>query len=154
MAFTQFPATLAVRTIDSNESFSLGKFTMSENLELNSVRVSLYKHGIAGGSETLKLDLYSGLEAESPGIYVSSNTISLSDVTTENYFLFDLRFDFSLTNLTSGLSYFFKLTTANYTRNADTYYLAGVKDGPYQIYTGNSTGYENNTIKFLLFGLK
>jgi hypothetical protein len=54
MSYANFPSTRGIRILDTNEQVLLGSFSPDVNFELRHIRVLLYKHGSAGGSETLQ----------------------------------------------------------------------------------------------------
>ena len=124
MAFLDFPSQLQVNVLDNevNDAAQLGSFTMTDTTELKNIRTFLVKHGNAGGSEVLRLKL--SLSNDVTRASIVSEDITLSEVSTDEYFVGWFNFDFGRQQLDPDLTYFVFLEYENYTRNADTYYLA------------------------------
>ena len=123
MSFNGFLEYQEVNVLRAGEKGPLGIFFSGSDIEMSALRVQIYKHGTAGGSETLTVRAYND-EAFTKQVF-ESNTINLSDVVgASKYWIGWARFDFSKrVNLDSTVGYFFTLETSNYTRNRDIFYL-------------------------------
>lgn len=120
MAITNFPTPLAFKVLETSTTEELGTVQAGEDFELAYMRVLLYIAGTYGGSETLTAHLYS----ENDTLLYSSSAVTLSQITGIGAdWLGWLRFDFSRENIKSGTTFKLKMTSTNYTRNGDTYYL-------------------------------
>lgn len=129
MALTNFPSTRGLRLIDTNEQVPWAVMTPEEHSELEYIRLYIFKKGTAGGSETFQC-VITTQTVDITSYYASSNTVNLSDWTSETNFIGWCRFDFNKENFNRNQTYYIYLKTANYTNNQDTYYLAGVYDSP------------------------
>lgn len=139
MALTQYPSHLYVKTFDTSETVKLGSFQVAAATELKYLVLWIYKHGTAGGSEQMRVKLYSS-ENQQAALYTSdwSALASISGIST--YWLGWLRFTFDRANLSANLRYYFAVETTGYTRNEDTYYLSAVLDWPEAVNTWNTSG--------------
>jgi hypothetical protein len=150
----QFPTPLSIKTLDTSESYEICKFTLAgnEDQEIKHARILIYKHGTAGGSETLTLKIYG--EAGSIGLIDTSSAVSLSLAgASGTYSLNWFRFDFNRKPLKRGLSYYAVIETANYTRNADTYYLGVVlQSQPEWMQNTNKNAVQMDAAVFHLYG--
>jgi len=150
MAYLQFPKQLLMKTFDTGERVELGGFQTTDNQELRHIRVNLFQNGTPGGLEELTLNLHTSNDFT--GTYASSNTVLMSDVTDN---LSWVRFDFARPNINKNLTYFATMTTANYTRNADVFYIALAYDFPFPIYTaGANTNFTDHLLASQVFGFK
>jgi len=124
MAFLDFPSQLQVKVLGSetNNAAQLGSFTMSGTTELNNIRLCLVKHGPAVGGEVLRVKL--ALSNDVTRSVIVSSDVALSDVSTDDYFVGWVKFDFERQNLDPNLTYFAFLEYENYVRDEETFYLA------------------------------
>lgn len=134
MAFTQFPNEAVVETFETSEVVKLSRFTLATATELLYVTLRILKVGTAGGSETLTLKVFGSSDYTGTAVATSSAfTLSTISGLTTNW-IGDVRFTFARQNL-SAATYYLALTTANYTRNGDTFYLGAVQEWPYTFNT-------------------
>lgn len=152
--FLQFPTPLAIKTLDTSETYEVCKFTVGESQELKHARIMIYKHGTAGGSETMTMRIYGA--AGSIGLVDTSSAASLASAgASGTYTLNWFRFDFNRKPLLAGLSYYAVLSTANYTRNSDTYYLGVVLNSqPDWMQVTNQNAVQMNAAVFHLYGYR
>ncbi len=129
MAVTNFPNPRGIRILDSNEQVQLGSFVPDRNFELQYIRALILKIGTAGGSETIQCNVTTQLTDLTIN-HAQSNTVNLSDWTSDTNFYGWCRFDFNLENFITTSTYYINLKFSNYTNNQDTYYLACVYDSP------------------------
>jgi hypothetical protein len=107
---------------------------MAEDIELKWIRQVIFVHGVAGGSEQLRLGLYS--RSDLTGLVINSDWAEVADWVSEignangDYQIGFMRFDFERQHLDSDTEYHLAIETNNYTRNADTFYLAAISDWP------------------------
>jgi hypothetical protein len=125
MSYLQFPSETYLKVIAATGE-TLGSFTVTDNTDLLYVVVNMYIKGTIVGGERMRLNLYASEAMNDP--VATSDWLYWSDITdigTGNY-LGWLRFDFSGYPVSNAYPYYVKIETTNYTRNADTYYLAAV----------------------------
>jgi len=134
MSFEAIPSTVWVNVADTSEVLRLGAFSLTESMELVYVLQSIYKFGTAGGTETLTAKIYS--DSAYSVVLKSSTAFSLSTITAiPEYWIGNIRFDFDSYQLKSGTTYYLGIAFANYTRNADTFFIGAVMDTYSQINT-------------------
>jgi hypothetical protein len=125
MAFSPFPGKGYYRILESNEEAKGGYFTLTDSMDLKHIVPQIFIHGTMSGSEQVRMKIYgaNGASATSTPIAVSAYA-PLADIGnyTSNW-LGDIFLDFSGEPLKSGVSYYMSLQIANYTRNADTFYI-------------------------------
>lgn len=143
MAFLQFHEYQVVKTIDTGETVECGQLTPSKNGEIKYIRLMLFKHGTLTPSNlsmTCRLHTSSDLTA----VYAASDAVTLatvensSNLNTSGDWLSWVRFDFGRQNLNKNLSYYVSVTTSNYTRNGDTFYLGITFGYPFPTYDPSS----------------
>ena len=139
MAFIQFAKTQMLQILDTSEKQDLGGFQPATNGELKHVTVSLCKIGALTSSMTVKLGLHLSTDftsqfAFSDELLVTAIEAAETNITTDTWRAI-VRFDFSSINLNKNQLYIFSLQTTNYTRIADTNYLAVVRDEPFPVYS-------------------
>lgn len=128
-----------VKTLDSSEIAHMGGFTLPKDGELNHIRLTIYKQGTAGGTEQLRIGVYS--RSDLAAQLFTSDWAELSDWTSaigsangDNQIGL-MRFDFDRQHLDSDTEYHLAIETNNYTRNANTFYLSFAADWPLNINT-------------------
>lgn len=132
MAEKNFSDTLVVREIEAaNQDERMGSFTDTAGGELKNIRARIFKHGTLGGSETMQLRVYADENYRNP--IAISNTVELADVTTDEYWLGRVRFDFANEILDFNRDYYLAMRVANYTPTTGTNYLSYVFDWPLNI---------------------
>lgn len=139
MAFKQFNDYQLIKTIDTSEVLEIGQLTPKNNGELKYIRLCLFKHGTLSPVNitlTCKIHTSSDLTA----VYAASTAVTLIDVEGADYlntsgdWISWVRFDFDRPNINKNISYYVSLTTANYTRNSDTFYIGCAYGYPYPTY--------------------
>lgn len=138
MGFAPIHADYLVKTLDSSEIAHLGGYTVAEDRELKWIRLAVYKHGTAGGTEQMRLGLYS--RSDLAGLLFRSDWIDVADFDGGTYWIGLVRFDFNRQHLDKDIEYHLGIETQNYTRNADTFYLSVVSDWPDSINTPQTGG--------------
>jgi len=139
MAFLDFPNQLQVKVLDSetNDAAQLGSFTMSEETELNNIRVCLVKHGPAVGSEVLRIKL--ALSNDVTRAVVVSDDVAVDDISTSDFFVGWVKFDFERQHLDPNLTYFAFLEYENYVRDEETFYIAYCFDDVFAVNDFNAS---------------
>ena len=90
----------------------------------------------------MQLNIYSDVDLTR--LLYSSNVVDLSSLTnpdigsTPNWLGY-VRFDFSQPNVNQHTTYYLALKLTNYTRNADTFFIASMLDAPVEVNNSNST---------------
>lgn len=148
MAFTQFARDQFIRVLETNETASMGGYKMGTDTEIDQIEVWLNVEGSVGGSETLQVEVFGSGDTDVP-LY-SSDVVTLSSVifnegevnefTGVSDSLCSIIFTFNRGVLTKDVTYFLKLKSASYTRNADTFYIGYVFDNPEPINTRSLPG--------------
>lgn len=151
MSYNQFPSPFFIIAADSNETIKLGSFQNDENIELTNILIPIYKHGTAGGSESMTAKIYA--DSNYSVLLASSDAFLLSAVTgLTTYWIGNLRFDFSNYQINNQQTYYLGLSFSNYTRSADSYFIGAVMD------THNSINTQSDTNKpgigFVIIGRK
>jgi hypothetical protein len=138
MAFLDFPKKLFIKTIDTGEQIKCGAHKFVNSMELKNIRLGIYINGQIPTNENMTLQLHS--ESTYGSLITSSNTIYLRDIPNVSSMWIGLvRFDFNYYPINTNLYYYIKLITADYTRNADTYYLGTIYDWPDYTYPNGNT---------------
>ena len=128
MPFSQFSSQKYVQVAESSgTTLQLGSVRFSAATELVYVRFNLFKHGTAGGSEVLTMHAYTDRDYTKSQ---ASASVNLADITTDQYWIGWVRFDFDNDLFAADTDYYFGLETTSYTRNGDTYYLSAGFDWP------------------------
>ena len=133
------PARGYFRVLESDDVVSLGSVSLPAAIELYSVRLLLYKHGTAGGSERFRLKLYRD-SGRTDLAYTSAYTdlTDVEDLGTKWFGWVSILFDRE--HVPASTTFYPSLEAENYTRNGDTYYLAFSLDWPNPQYgTTNTT---------------
>lgn len=157
MAFRHFSEYQYIKVMDTSELIKLGGFKLSSSNEISAIRVLTFINGTLGGSEQLRINIYSDV-GHSKKIFHSNWTSlngTISDengtIITGNWFGL-LRFDFNRENINKNIFYYASVESQSYNRNGDTFYLGFAHDYPYSRYSqGANAAYEAN-IAFEIFG--
>lgn len=113
----------------------LGAFQTTAVVSLEHIMLNLYIKGTVGGNETLRINLYGNTRFSTP--VVSSDWVTLSEITdlgTGNWLGF-VRFDFDGYTINPNNTYRIKIESADYTRDAETYYIGALLDYNPRLYT-------------------
>ena len=117
-----------VKTLNTSEQAYLGGYTVAQGGELRHIRMTLYKHGAAAGSEQMRLALYS--RSDLNGLLAQSDWLDVADFATSTYWFGYVRFDFDRYFLHADQNVHLTIETQNYTRDVHTFYLGVVSDWP------------------------
>lgn len=117
------PARAYFRAIETDEAVNLGSISLPSAVELHAIRVLLYKQGTAGGSERWRILAYRD-SAKTDLAYTSEYT-NLTDIESlgANWFGW-VSSNFDREQVPASTTFYLTMEVENYTRNADTYYLA------------------------------
>lgn len=121
---------LIANVLDTSEEKHLGGYTITDkDLELAHIRVKLFVTGTPGGSEQLRLNVYSRSDLDA--LVAQSNWIDVADFyTVTTQFLSLVRFDFNREFFEVGDTLHLALESNNYTRNGDSFYISFISDWP------------------------
>mgnify|MGYP001809874110 CR=1 FL=1 len=123
MSFTPFPDTGYFFVLNEPEHY-VGAFNLAESIDLKHIQTVLFIRGALGGTEQLRLNLYGTTSISSTPI-ATSDWFSLSSIGGyTNNWIGNVFFDFDGAPINPNLDYFVGIESNNYTRNADTFYLA------------------------------
>lgn len=136
MSYSNFPNQFRVMTFETSETVQLGRYKVGQATELKYVVMDLFKVGTMGGSETLTMKLYGSNLYSGTAIATSSAfTLSGASYLSNSNAIGQIRFTFNREQLNPNLWYYVAITSSNYTRNGDTYYLGAVLDWPNAVST-------------------
>jgi hypothetical protein len=122
MPYTPFPEDLDIKTLDTSEAYNFANISCPAAQELAHMYVHIYVHGTEGGTEQIRVKVYSdsGLST----LVDTSDWASLSDRDAiGTYDLNYIRLDFNRKILAANTTYYCVLEAQNYTRNSDTFYI-------------------------------
>lgn len=130
MPFSRFPNRNMWLVKETSDLLQLGWFRVGEATELKYAQLTLLKIGAHGSTERVRLKLYPD-SAYTTAIYTSDwvNIADLSGISASNWIGW-VRFDFTRKHLATTQTYWMALESENYTRNADTHYMAIKTDWP------------------------
>lgn len=150
MGFKDFPTPLRVKVAETSEEVECGSFSMGEHIELRHCRITLLKVGSAGGSEQLRLNIYTDEDYERR-LY-QSDWLELSDIEglTTNW-LGRVRFDFDRLHLNKDHTYYAAVESQSYTRDGEDFYIGFILDWPLQI---NSHAGDDYALKMAFYGYR
>lgn len=123
MAYTQFPDVLQIKTLDTSEEYNFANFsTANYYQELANAYIHVYVHGTEGGSEEIRVKIYSDSGLSS--VIDTSNWAPLSlREAIGTYDLNTIRIDFNSKMLAPATTYYATVELQNYTRSGDTFYI-------------------------------
>lgn len=99
-------------------------FTPSRNIDLNCLRVHLYKQGSPGGAIRISVT-----QAESLSFTLATHTVNVSEISSASYFHGFVKFNVAM-NLKSGTPYFvYMSSTGAYSADASNYVAWAVSSG-------------------------
>lgn len=157
MSFRHFSEYQYIRAMDTGEMIKLGGFKLGTSHEIGHMRVLLFINGTLGGSEQLRVNIYSN-RGQSKKIFHSSWSSLNNTIENENGTIISgnwlglLRFDFDRQNINKNFYYYASVESNSYTRNGNTFYLGFAHDYPFPRYsTGANAAYESN-LAFEIFG--
>lgn len=130
MGFSQFADVQKIKTIDTNETVKLGKFSWDLDSQLRYAKIIFYLHNFSITTEKFRINIYPKYGHANP--IHQSDWASLSNITDTIAadWIGWVRFDFSDVFIDSDHDYYLELEQANYTRNADTAYIGVALDYP------------------------
>ncbi len=159
MSILNFSEDKYIKTFDADEEIRLGSFSLASgtNGPLGNIRVFMYIQDFTalGGNETLVLKIYTSTNYEN--VLITSDTASISDITfdtsdpSKENWLGYLRLDFNDENLNSNFTYYPTVTIANYTPNADAFYIGLAYDYPDPVYDNGGSSFFDQSIAMQIF---
>lgn len=158
MSFYDFSAEQYVKTIDTSETIRMGSFQVATSLELAHIRILLFIHGVTslGGSEQVRLKIYTDQYYESSTLLYTSSWATVSDIT--NLGVADwigwITIDFDRENLNKNQAYYVLAEFQNYTRNSETFYFGLSHDFPWPIYDNSENLFYDHPLAMAIFGYK
>ncbi len=142
------PTPAYVRTIDTGETVKCGSITPTASVELTSVRVMLFIRGALGGTEQLRVKLYT--DSAYSQVQYTGAWVSLSAITNvSTYWWGWIALPLTRVHMRPVIAYA-AVETQNYTRNGDTFYLALSLDGPAREIATNAS----KAVKLQLYGYR
>ena len=132
MSFLNFPKQLAVKVLDSSESYNLGAYKAPTNTELYALRLKLFVKGTMAVGTKVKVEIYAN--SNYAGKVGDTEEITLQD---GNYLGFQRLILTKTLNMKADQFYYFKIVPTGYTRNIDTTYIGIVLDYPYGVYNSS-----------------
>ena len=155
MGFLDFADTQYIKTIDTSETPNMGSFSVTDNGELKYMRVKLFVNGTLGGTEQIRLKIYS--DAALTSVLYTSDWSEISNITDENGVIATgdwfgwIRMDFNRESINKNLTYYVEAEFNNYTRNLDTYYLGLAHDFPFPVFDNGQSLFYNHPLAFEIF---
>ena len=131
MSVEEFPDTFYALPLPSSGTICNGGSFTGATGELKTITCWVQVRGTSGGSETFTLGLYPNDDFESAIASSAAVAITSFGVQSDGYNY--VRFDFSDVNLNANNTYHVGISSANYTRNADTYFVGFLLDWPDRI---------------------
>jgi hypothetical protein len=134
MSLGQFPNEAQVLPVDTGETCPLGRYRLSEALQLLYIPLRILKVGTPGGSESMTLKVWGSDQYNGTPI-ATSTAVPLAGIAglTTNW-IGDVRFDFARQNLGAGVWYYVTLSIASYTRTG-SFYISAVREWPFSFNT-------------------
>jgi len=159
MSIKNFSEDKYIKTFDADEEIRMGGFSLASGGSgpIGNIRVFLYIQDFTalGGSETLTLKIYTSTQYLNA--YITSSVVNLSDISfdtsdpaKENWLGY-LRFDFNDEWLNEKFTYYPTITIANYTPNADAFYIGLAYDYPDPVYDNGGSFFYNQSIAMQIF---
>ncbi len=143
------PTPAYVRTIETSETVKCGSITLAAATELAYLRVLLFVRGALGGSEQMRVKLYT--DSSYTQLYATGAWVNLSDITNvSTYWWGWIALPATRVHLRASQAYYVTVETQNYTRNADTFYLSLSLDGPAREITTNPS----KAVKMQVYGYR
>lgn len=157
MSILNFSEYKYVKSFDADEAIRLGGFSTASSGQMENVRVFIYIQDFTAlaGNEQLVMKLYSSTAYSN--ILMTSNTISLSDITfdtsdvAKENFIGYVRFDFDSQWINSANTYYPTVTISNYTPNAALFYIGLCYDFPDPVYSNGGTNFFDQSIAMQIF---
>jgi hypothetical protein len=159
MSIYNFSEDKYIKTFDSGEEIRMGSFSLASGSQgpLGNIRVFLYIQGFRSlaGSESLVLKIYTSTNYENA--LITSDTVLINDISFDTSdvaktgWLGYLRFDFNDEQLNANLTYYPTITIANYTPNADSFYVGLAYDYPDPVYDNGGAFFYDQSIAMQIF---
>lgn len=142
-----------IHMASSSGVLGLGGFVVAERTALNSVIIYLAKFGTAGGSETLTAKVFANTDLTAPLSTSAAVTLSTLENMATNWAGW-ARFTFaSPYQLAPDRQYYLGLTSANYTANGTTFFIA-VQMDDHSPFNRPAWGSREDTAKFRIEGAR
>ena len=130
-----YPATEYWKVFETAEVVLAGGATFIETAELAQVIVTMYKHGVAAGTETMRVKLYH--DAALTKLYATGEwTDLIGGHAGATYWRGRIPLNFAVGSypfVQPGQEYFVAIETASYTRNGETFFVSLGFDWPLTI---------------------
>ena len=129
MAYSDFNEQKYILITDTSTVNKMGSVVFDSPIELEHMRLELYKHGTEAGTEQFRVNIYS--DPDYSTVYAQSATVDIADIVgLSTYWIGWVRFDFAgLPVLGNNRNRFYiGLEPVTYTRNADTFYIGAGAD--------------------------
>jgi len=138
MTLAHFSNRLQCKVFETSEVVSPGGFTLAQAQELAYIRLLIYKHGTAAGTEKFRLKVYA--DADLTKLIATSAWSEFANpdaaaILAASAWLGYLRFDFAREWLPASQAFYLALESSGYTRNLNTFYVGGILDWPVPTYT-------------------
>lgn len=151
MSVRQFAKNQFVSIFDTNENQVASDFILDRNQTLKNIRAKIFIEGTLAGTE--KMQCHISTASQTNGIFLSSNIISLSDISNfAANWLGWVRFDFIDHHLKSGDTYFAFLEMSGYTENEGTFSVGGIYDFPVPVYDNGAGQFIDHPLALQIFG--
>jgi len=132
MPYKDFNETKYVYVAESSPSVTkLGCITAENPVEIEHIRLDLYKHGTEVGDEVFRLNIYS--DPDYSNLLSSSSDVALASIPDLGEFWIGwVRFDFADIPIIGGTinHFYIGLESVTYTRVGDTFYVGAAADDP------------------------
>ena len=157
MSFRQFSEYQYIRAMDTGEIIKLGGFKLGTSHEIGHMRVLTFINGTLGGSEQLRVNIYSDI-GHSKKIFHSDWSNIGGTLENENGALITgnwlglIRFDFNRQNINKNFFYYASIESQSYTRNGDTFYIGFSYDYPFPRYSNSANASYEANLAFEIFG--
>lgn len=137
MSVLNFPDTFYMLPLESSGIRDLGGFTGASG-ELKHILLWMVVVGTSTGLEQFTLGIYPDNAFDDFETAIASSTArTITDFSVASNGYNYVRFDFSDVNINANISYRLGLSSTNYTRNGDVFYVGPLLDwpSPEEIYT-------------------
>jgi hypothetical protein len=145
MSIYDFAKQQYFKTFNTGEINTMGAFKVSENGELKYIRSLFYIHGVLTGTEKIRLKICTDSNYSNV-LYTSG----WSTLLQSNYYGW-IRFDFARENLNKTCTYYVYAEIADYTRNADSFYICQAYDYPWPVYDNSEGSFYNHPLAMQIF---
>lgn len=159
MSIYNFSEDKYIKTFDAGEEIRLGGFSLTSGKSgpLGVIRVFMYIQDFTAlsGSESMVMKIYTSTNYEN--VYATSDTALINDISfdtsdpSKENWLGYLKFDFNQEYLNENFNYYPTVTIANYTPNADAFYIGLAYDYPDPVYDNGGSYFYDQSIAMQIF---